>query len=253
MTPNLLARTIETMKGGGLVILLLRKLASLTTTSLCTMVMGKAVITFLDAILDKTLRSTVALLATRGRGKSAALGLAISGAIDAGRYETIRVPILRPSENPLWKVNMAMFLKATDPEYLDRINEGPYKPTKLSVAVADQPAKMITKEKSEYIAEDISSIAKDARGTDAIKKNMRTILTQEYEHFYSKADESLTDLYDRDNYDLTKTTIDEIYGMLKTYELEMDQRSKRHGRKSRTVALRVEEKSSKVVVSKKGK
>ena len=45
---------------------------------------GKAVITFLDAILDKNLHSTVALLAARGRGKSTALGLAISGAIAAG-------------------------------------------------------------------------------------------------------------------------------------------------------------------------
>ncbi|KAL8147964.1 hypothetical protein AgCh_005335 [Apium graveolens] len=208
------------------------------------------------------------------------------------------------------------------------INEEPYKPTKLSVAVADQPAKTIPKERGEYTPEDISSIAKDARvrhllhsaidnvmsnrvigcktakeiwddleikcqGTDAIKKNMRTILTQEYEHFDSKADDSLTDLYDRfakllndlslvdkeydledsnlkfllalpenwnlksttirDNYDLTETTLDEIYGMLKTHELEMDQRSKRHGRKSRTVALKAEEESPKVVASKRGK
>ncbi|KAL8097602.1 hypothetical protein AgCh_030654 [Apium graveolens] len=131
------------------------------------------------------------------------------------------------------------------------------------------------------------------QGTDAIKKNRRTILTQEYEHFNSKADESLTDLYDRfvkllndlslvdkeydledsnlkfllalpenwdlksttirDNYDLAETTFDEIYGMLKTYELEMDQRNKRHGRKSRTVALKAEDESPKVFVSKKGK
>lgn len=41
-------------------------------------------ITFLDSILDKTPRSTVALLAARGRGKSAALGLAVAGAIAAG-------------------------------------------------------------------------------------------------------------------------------------------------------------------------
>ena len=41
-------------------------------------------ITFLDSVLDKTLRSTVALLAARGRGKSAALGLAVAGAIAAG-------------------------------------------------------------------------------------------------------------------------------------------------------------------------
>lgn len=37
MTPNLLARTIETVEGGGLVVLLLRSLSSLT--SLYTMVM----------------------------------------------------------------------------------------------------------------------------------------------------------------------------------------------------------------------
>ncbi|CAL5364934.1 unnamed protein product [Camellia sinensis] len=188
LTPNLLARTIETVEGGGLIILLLRSLSSLT--SLCTMVMdvherfrteshseatgrfnerfllsiasckacvvmddelnilpisshmksikpfsvnedseglseaerdlknlkeqlnddfpvgplirkcctldqGKAVITFLDAILDKTLRSTVALLASRGRGKSAALGLAISGAVAAG-YSNIFVTAPSP-------------------------------------------------------------------------------------------------------------------------------------------------------------
>ncbi|TYI33558.1 hypothetical protein ES332_A04G142200v1, partial [Gossypium tomentosum] len=50
----------------------------------CTLDQGKAVVTFLDAILDKSLRSTVALLAARGRGKSAALGLAVAGAIAAG-------------------------------------------------------------------------------------------------------------------------------------------------------------------------
>ncbi|KAL8115083.1 hypothetical protein AgCh_021782 [Apium graveolens] len=34
-------------------------------------------------------------------------------------------------------------------------------------------------------------------GTESIKKNRKTILTQEYEHFDSKPDESLTGLYDR--------------------------------------------------------
>ena len=208
------------------------------------------------------------------------------------RYETIRVPILRPSEYPIWKVRMTMFLEATDPEYLDRIKEGPHKPSKLVVAVAGEAAKTVPKEKSDYTAEDIASIAKDAKvrhllhsaidnvmsnrvincktakeiwdaletrwqGTDTIKKNRKTILTQEYEHFDSKANELLTDLYDRfikllndlslvnkeydledsnlkfllalpecwdlkattirDNYNLDETTLDEIYGMLKTH------------------------------------
>ncbi|KAI3748538.1 hypothetical protein L6452_11677 [Arctium lappa] len=188
LTPNLLARTIETVEGGGLVILLLRSLSSLTSLytmvmdvherfrteshslatgrfnerfllslascescivmddelnilpisshmksvtpvpveedseglseadrdlkdlkeqlkddfpvgplikKCCTLDQGKAVITFLDAVLDKTLRSTVALLAGRGRGKSAALGLAVAGAVAAG-YSNIFVTAPSP-------------------------------------------------------------------------------------------------------------------------------------------------------------
>ncbi|KAF6146362.1 hypothetical protein GIB67_020456 [Kingdonia uniflora] len=189
LTPNLLARTIETVEGGGLVILLLRNLDSLTSLyamvmdvheryrteshsqkitgrfnerfllsiasckacvvmddelnvlpisshissitplpvmedadglsgkqrelknlqeqfndnksvgpllkKCCTLDQGNAVITFFDAILDKTLRSTVALLAARGRGKSAALGLAIAGSIDVG-YSNIYVTAPSP-------------------------------------------------------------------------------------------------------------------------------------------------------------
>ncbi|PRQ49031.1 putative tRNA(Met) cytidine acetyltransferase [Rosa chinensis] len=188
VTPNLLARTIETVEGGGLIILLLRSLTSLTNLytmvmdvhdrfrteshsqatgrfnerfllslasckacvvmddelnilpisshirsitpvpvkedsegiseserelkdlkeqlsdafpvgplikKCCTLDQGNAVATFLDAILDKALRSTVALLAARGRGKSAALGLAIAGAIAAG-YSNIFVTAPSP-------------------------------------------------------------------------------------------------------------------------------------------------------------
>ncbi|XP_074348323.1 uncharacterized protein LOC141687071 [Apium graveolens] len=91
---------------------------------------------------------------------------------------------------------------------------------------------MIDKDKKVYSPEDPSSIMKDAKvrhilhsildsvmsnrvigckitkeiwdtlevkcqGTTAIKKNRRTILTQAYEHFDSKFDESLTKIYDR--------------------------------------------------------
>jgi len=45
---------------------------------------AKAVVTFVEAIAEKTLRSTVTLTAARGRGKSAALGLAVAAAIAHG-------------------------------------------------------------------------------------------------------------------------------------------------------------------------
>ncbi|KAK1383847.1 hypothetical protein POM88_021582 [Heracleum sosnowskyi] len=242
------------------------------------------------------------------------------------RYETIRVPILRPVEYPIWKVKMTMFLEATDPEYLDRINDGPHMPTKLSPIVDGQEQKTVPKEKKDMTPEDISSIAKDAKvrhllhsaldnvmsnrvigcktakeiwdalevrcqGTSAIKKNRKTILTQEYEHFDSRPGESLTETYDRfckllndlslvdkeyeleesnlkfllslperwdlkattirDNYDLAETDLDEIYGLLKTHELEIEQRNKRSGKKTKSVALKVEEKHVKKESSRK--
>ncbi|XP_078405701.1 RNA cytidine acetyltransferase [Cetorhinus maximus] len=55
-----------------------------------TLDQAKAVLTFIEAISEKTLRSTVALTAARGRGKSAALGLAIAGAVAFG-YSNIFV------------------------------------------------------------------------------------------------------------------------------------------------------------------
>jgi N-acetyltransferase 10 len=45
---------------------------------------AKALLTFVDAIAEKTLRSTVTLTAARGRGKSAALGVAVAAAVAHG-------------------------------------------------------------------------------------------------------------------------------------------------------------------------
>jgi N-acetyltransferase 10 len=45
---------------------------------------AKALLTFVDAIAEKTLQSTVTLTAARGRGKSAALGVAVAAAVAHG-------------------------------------------------------------------------------------------------------------------------------------------------------------------------
>ncbi|XP_057659508.1 RNA cytidine acetyltransferase isoform X1 [Diorhabda carinulata] len=59
--------------------------------NLCkTVDQAKALLKFIEAISEKTLRSTVSLTASRGRGKSAALGLAVSAAIAFG-YSNIYV------------------------------------------------------------------------------------------------------------------------------------------------------------------
>mmetsp|Transcript_15012 Transcript_15012/g.29501 ORF Transcript_15012/g.29501 Transcript_15012/m.29501 type:complete len:1039 (-) Transcript_15012:64-3180(-) len=56
---------------------------------------AKAVLTFVEAISEKTLRNTVVLTAARGRGKSAALGIAVAGAVAYG-YSNIFVTAPSP-------------------------------------------------------------------------------------------------------------------------------------------------------------
>lgn len=51
---------------------------------------AKSLLTFIEAISEKTLRSTVSLTASRGRGKSAALGIAVAAAVAFG-YSNIFV------------------------------------------------------------------------------------------------------------------------------------------------------------------
>ena len=154
--------------------------------------------------------------------------------MSGNKYESIRIPILKKAEYPTWRVKMLMFLEATDPDYIDRINEGQYKPTKLvpqtTVEGSVIPEHYALKDKKEWTNEEKAEVLKDAKvrnilhnsldsvmsnrviacktakeiwdalevqcqGTKEIKKNMRAILIQDYEYFEAKADESLTYIY----------------------------------------------------------
>ena len=80
---------------------------------------AKALLTFVDAIAEKTLRSTVTLTAARGRGKSAALGVAIAAAVAHG-YSNIF--ITSPSPENL-KTLFEFIFKGFDAlEYLDHVD-----------------------------------------------------------------------------------------------------------------------------------
>lgn len=80
---------------------------------------AKALLTFVDAIAEKTLRSTVTLTAARGRGKSAALGVAIAAAIAHG-YSNIF--ITSPSPENLKTLFEFLFKGFDALNYLDHVD-----------------------------------------------------------------------------------------------------------------------------------
>ena len=80
---------------------------------------AKALLTFVDAIAEKTLRSTVTLTAARGRGKSASLGVAIAAAIAHG-YSNIF--ITSPSPENLKTLFEFVFKGFDALNYLDHVD-----------------------------------------------------------------------------------------------------------------------------------
>ncbi|KAK4895843.1 N-acetyltransferase 10, partial [Elasticomyces elasticus] len=77
---------------------------------------AKALLTFVDALAEKTLQSTVTLTAARGRGKSAALGVAIAAAVAHG-YSNIF--ITSPSPENLKTLFEFVFKGFDALDYLD--------------------------------------------------------------------------------------------------------------------------------------
>lgn len=88
---------------------------------------ARALLTFMEAISEKTLRSTVVLTASRGRGKSAAIGLCLAGAIASG-YSNIFVTAPSPEnlgtvfEFVLKGLELAKYQEHTDYEVIQSLN-----------------------------------------------------------------------------------------------------------------------------------
>ncbi|KAK1394762.1 hypothetical protein POM88_013818 [Heracleum sosnowskyi] len=234
------------------------------------------------------------------------------------KYESMKIPILKKSEYPAWRVKMMMYLEAMDPDYLDKIRDGPYIPTRIIERTETVFEHYVVKAKSEWTPEEKAHVLREPKiknilhssldsvmsnrviacksakeiwdtletqcqGSASVKKNRRALLIQEYEQFDERPDESLTDLYDRfltllnnlslvdkeyetedsntkflralpeewdtqtsiirHQYDLNTASLDEVYGMLRTHDLEVQQRKNKKSSKAKTIALNVEAKS----------
>ena len=66
------------------------------------------------------------------------------------KFENFKIPVLKNTEYSTWRVKMLMYLEVSDPDYIDRINEGPYLPRKIVPQTETEPEQFIIKEKSEW-------------------------------------------------------------------------------------------------------
>lgn len=93
------------------------------------------------------------------------------------RYESCRVHMLKVSEYPTWRVKMTMFLEVIDPEYLNKIYDGPHKPTQLAIAFGGTPDKVILKEKKDCTYEDQATMMKDAKVRNLLHSSLDNVIS----------------------------------------------------------------------------
>ena len=101
--------------------------------------------------------------------------------MSATKYEHIRIPVLKKSEYTTWKVKMLMFQEATNPDFLDRIHDGPHEPKKLvPAAVVDGitvPEHYVAKDIFEWTPEEKADVLKDAKVKNILHNNLDVVLS----------------------------------------------------------------------------
>ena len=45
--------------------------------------------------------------------------------------ESLKILVLNKADYPTWKIKMILYLEAADPDFIDRITDGPHVPKKL--------------------------------------------------------------------------------------------------------------------------
>ena len=70
-----------------------------------------------------------------------------------------------------------MYLEATDPSYLERINEGPYVPKRLVSQTETVPEHYVPKVKSKYSLEEKAEVLKKAKVKNILHNSLDTIMS----------------------------------------------------------------------------
>ena len=70
------------------------------------------------------------------------------------KYENFQIPVLKKTEYSTWRVKILIYLEASDPDYIDRINDGPYLPRKIVSQTPTEPERFVLKEKNEWSPEE---------------------------------------------------------------------------------------------------
>ena len=79
------------------------------------------------------------------------------------KHEPIKIPVLNKANYPSWKVKMMLYLEAADPDFIEKITDGPHVPKKLISRDGTTPEHYVDKQKVEMTREEKLEVLKDAK------------------------------------------------------------------------------------------
>ncbi|KAL8111634.1 hypothetical protein AgCh_019381 [Apium graveolens] len=112
------------------------------------------------------------------------------GRMNTQKLSSIKIPTFDKSNYTLWKKKMMLFIRMTNPLYVQILKNGPFTPMERVEESTDGDmdiAKQIW-EKIEILCE----------GTEKVRSNQRRILVSQYEGFMAKPKEGITEVFERE-------------------------------------------------------
>ena len=86
-----------------------------------------------------------------------------------------KIPLLKRSEFTHWKARMINHLRATDPDYIERILEGPCTPMKMLAQTEGQSvAELYEKKKEEWTEKEKEDVQKDHKVINILYNSLDT-------------------------------------------------------------------------------
>ena len=94
------------------------------------------------------------------------------------KQKSLKIPVLNKADYLTWKVKMILYLEAADPDFNDRITDGPHLTKKLVPPEGTTPEHYVDKNKAKMTREEKLEVLKDSKVKSLFKnmKDMRQIL-----------------------------------------------------------------------------
>ena len=93
------------------------------------------------------------------------------------KYEGIKIPVLKKAYYLTWKVKMLLYLETADPDFIDRITNGPHVPKKRVPQEGTTLEHYLDKMKAEMTQEEKLEVLKDAMVKNILHNSLDVVMS----------------------------------------------------------------------------